>query len=182
MPPPHPEHLFEQANALIRGAARETDLRRAISNAYYALFHFVLTAAADMVVGADQRATARYSFVYRSVEHSQLRAVCSQVRATAPQNVALCPTGGFGGIADFARITLNLQELRNQADYDPSKEFSSSDAEIEVSNARQAIKWFQEGSLEQQQAFLTMVLFKSRSSQQRTQALSTPRGNPPAGP
>jgi len=96
--------------------------------------------------------------------------------------VALCPTGGFGGIADFARIILNLQELRNQADYDPSKEFSSSDAEIEVSNARQAIKWFQEGSLEQQQAFLTMVLFKSRSSQQRTQALSTPRGNPPAGP
>src|SRR5271169_6918475 len=97
VPPPDPEHLLDQADALMAVIGeRQTDLRRAISNAYYALFHLALTAAADMVAGADQRATPRYSLVYRSVDHSRLQALCSQIRKRSPQNVALIPAGGFG--------------------------------------------------------------------------------------
>jgi hypothetical protein len=162
VPPPVPEHLFEQANSLTTDGARPTDLRRAISNAYYALFHVVLTAATDMIIGADQRATPRYSLVYRSVDHSQLRNLCARVSATNPQNVALIPAGGFGRVADFARITFNLHELRNRADYDPSIEFTLDEARVAVSEAEQAVKWFGEGSAEQRQAFLTMLLFKQR--------------------
>jgi hypothetical protein len=41
VPPPLPEHLFEQADGLTAAVeSRPTDLRRAISNAYYGLFHF----------------------------------------------------------------------------------------------------------------------------------------------
>jgi len=162
VPPPVPEHLLDQADGLTTDDARQTDLRRAISNSYYALFHFALTAAADMVVGADQRATPRYSLVYRSVDHARLRALCSQVRATNPQNLAVVPKDGFGKIADFARLTFNLYELRNLADYDPSNEFELSEAKVAVFHAKQAIRFFQEGALEQQQLFLTLLLFKSR--------------------
>jgi hypothetical protein len=162
VPPPVPEHLFDQANSLTIDGARPTDLRRAISNAYYALFHLALTAATDMIVGADQRTTPRYSLVYRSVDHSQLRSLCSRVSATNPQNVALIPTGGFGHVADFARITFNLYELRIRADYDPSIEFTLDEGRVAVSDAEQAVKWFRQGSAEQQQAFLTMLLFKQR--------------------
>jgi hypothetical protein len=162
VPPPLPEHLFEQADGLTTAVdPRQTDLRRAISNAYYGLFHFALTAAADMVVGAAERATPRYTLVYRSVDHARLRTLCVQVRATNPQT-ALVPVGGFERIADFARITFNLCELRSLADYDPSRLFTREEARLAVSDAREAIKMFHQGSEEQKQAFLTLLLFKQR--------------------
>jgi hypothetical protein len=163
VPPPVPEHLIEQAEKLTIEGALETDLRRALSNAYYALFHLALTAAADMVAGGDlpPRASPRYSFVYRSVDHSRLRSLCQQVSKTNPQ-LPFAPVGGFGPLADFARITVNLYELRISADYDPSKEFNINDARVEVANARQAIEWFRQSSSKQREAFLTMLLFKGR--------------------
>jgi hypothetical protein len=163
VPPPLPEHLFEQADGLTTAVdSRHTDLRRAISNAYYGLFHFALTAAADMVVGTAERATSRYALVYRSVDHGRLRSLCDQIKGTNPQKIAFVPAGGFGSIADFARITLNHYELRILADYDPSRPFTRNEAMVAVSEAREAIKMFQQGSAEQQRAFLTLLLFKQR--------------------
>jgi hypothetical protein len=131
LPPPDPEHLFGQADALAASPQlRQADMRRAISAAHYGLFHFTLTAAADMVVGFDDRSGARYSLVYRSVDHSRLRALCSQLSGTKPQNLPLVPSGGFGTIADFARIAGHLYELRNLADYDPSRDFTHDEARL----------------------------------------------------
>jgi len=163
VPPPLPEHLFEQADSLTAAAEpRQTDLRRALSDTYYGMFHFVLTAAADMVVGAAGRTTPWYALVYRSVDHARLRWLCDQLSAKNPQ-LAFVPVGGFGSIADFARITRNLYELRIQADYDPSGDFTPDGTRIAISDAREAIKLFQRASVDQQQAFLTLLLFKPRS-------------------
>lgn len=158
---PDPERLFAQADFLAAQPQQE-DLRRAISTAYYGLFHFVLTAAADMVVGEEERSTSRYSLAYRSVDHKRLRDLCSQLGRTRPQNVPLLPSGGFGPIADFARISSNLFELRNLADYDPSRTFTPDEASGAISEARQAITWFRRGSKAQQEALLTALLFKPR--------------------
>jgi uncharacterized protein (UPF0332 family) len=160
VPPLPPNDLFEQAELLVARAG-QVDLRRAISAAYYGMFHFILTAAADMVVGAGQRSSARYALVYRSVDHGRLRTLCGQLSTSRPQ-VPFAPTDGFGQIADFARVTANHIELRNSADYDPSRNFAAEEAELAISEARQAIDWFQQGSVEQQEAFLTLLLFKSR--------------------
>jgi hypothetical protein len=66
VPPLDPEHLFEQALKLTDPAAdRQADFRRAISAAYYGLFHAVLSAAADLFIGAGNRSTGRYELVYR---------------------------------------------------------------------------------------------------------------------
>ena len=72
------------------------------------------------------------------------------------------PPGGFGRIADFARNAGNLYELRNLADYDPSHDFAAEEARTAISNARQAVEWFQQGTADQQAAFLTLLLFKPR--------------------
>jgi hypothetical protein len=55
------------------GPRRQVDIRRAISVAYYGLFHFTLTAADDEVVGSSQRATTRYALVYRSLDQFFVR-------------------------------------------------------------------------------------------------------------
>lgn len=93
MSPPRFEDLFKQADALV-AQGRQADLRRAISAAYYGLFHFVLTEAADMVVGNADQSSARYSLVYRSVDHKRLLQLSAQL--TNPQNLPLVPPGGLG--------------------------------------------------------------------------------------
>ena len=63
----NPDHLFEQADKLVvpprAGPPRQVDLRRAISAAYYGIYHFCLTAAADEFVGVIHRATSRYAAI-----------------------------------------------------------------------------------------------------------------------
>jgi hypothetical protein len=160
--PPDPDEYLQQADGLAgRRAASQADFRRAISAAYYALFHFCMTAAADMVVGAMGRSTSAYSFVYRSVDRKTLRSLCAQLSQTTPQNVPIVPSNGFGTIADFARLTVSLQGQRHLADYDPSRNFTVVEAKLAISEARQAIAWFKSGAAEQQNAFLIMLLFGS---------------------
>jgi hypothetical protein len=76
--------------------------------------------------------------------------------------LAITPSNGFGRIADFARLTGNLQEQRHSADYDPSKSFTDNEAKLTISEARQAIDWFVSSENEQRDAFLTMLLFRQR--------------------
>jgi hypothetical protein len=151
MPPLDPEELLAQALQLARRPA-QADLRRAISAAYYGLFHFFLTAAADKIVGADKRETSQYSSVYRSIQHSRLRAVASHLSASK----------WFGPIADVARVAGNLLELRHKADYDPGYTCDASDADLAIVAARQAIDQFKASTPDQQLAFLSLLLFKAR--------------------
>jgi len=123
----NPDHLFEQAERLVApppaGPPRQVDLRRAISAAYYGVFHFILTAAADEFVGVTKRTDRRYVLVYRSVDHRSLKDLCEEVRKQTlkskyQQNA---PTNGFGAnIQAFAIAFIELQEKRHAADYDPS--------------------------------------------------------------
>jgi hypothetical protein len=155
--------FLQQADALAaKAGATQADLRRAISTAYYAVFHFCLTAAADMVLGTASRTASAYSVIYRSVDHKTLRGLCTQLAQTKPQNVAITPSKGFGKMADFARVTANLYGQRLMADYDPSPSVNDVEAKVAVSEARQAITWFKACDDEQQKAFLTMLLFRQR--------------------
>jgi hypothetical protein len=160
---PDPDELLLQADHLVaRIGATETDVRRAISAAYYAVFHFCLRAAADMVSGAATRSTPRYTVIYRSVDHKALRGLCGQLAQTRPQNIAVVPSSGFGNLPGFARVTANLGEQRNLADYDTSRSFTAGEARLAISEARQAILWFNSCNDEQQKAFLIMLLFRQR--------------------
>lgn len=97
----NPEHLFEQAERLIArpsaGAPRQVDLRRAISGAYYGVFHGALAGAADEFVGAVRRSTREYALVYRSVAHRCLRELCSEAKkAKLSAKYAVYAPNGFG--------------------------------------------------------------------------------------
>jgi hypothetical protein len=161
---PDPNRLFDQADALINNHQDETDLRRAVSTAYYGLFHFTLRSLADWIIGSANRSTPRYGWVYRSVDHKALRTLCGQLRGSAV-NAAILPLepdGGFGPVKDFALVVLNLYELRIKADYDPVHPLSHADALGAVSSARPAVANFLAGTPEQREAFLTLLAFKAR--------------------
>lgn len=165
----NPEHLFEQAEKLIApppaGPPRQVDIRRAISAAYYAVFHAMLTAAADQFVGVTKRSTSQYGLVYRSVDHKWLRILCEEVKKpTLPSKYAPhAPPNGFGtNIADFAAAVLELQEKRHAADYDPLIRVKSLDAALAISTARAALERFKKASATRRKAFLSLLLFPPR--------------------
>jgi hypothetical protein len=163
------EHLFDLAQRLAASppirSPRQVDLRRAISSAYYGLFHFMLAALADEFVGTSQRRTRRYGLVYRSVEHRTLREICTEAAKQAPAKryLAYLPPTGFGpDIQVFARAALELQEARHGADYDPLLSFTSWDAKVAVEAARTAVGCFAGSGRERKKIFLTLLLCPPR--------------------
>jgi hypothetical protein len=167
----NPEHLFEQADALIRpspaGPPRQVNLRRAISAAYYGIFHAAVTAATDLFIGAVHRGTKQYGLVYRSVDHRWLRELCEQAqKQTLPGRFsAYAPQSGFGSdIAAFATAVIELQEKRHRADCDPLIRVNSADAILAVTTARAALARLQQADPASRQAFLTFLLFRPRPS------------------
>jgi len=165
----NPEHLFEQAESLVdarSGRPRQADVRRAISTAYYGLFHAIITAAADLYVGKASRDTSRYGLVYRSVNHDWLRDLCKEVQKPTLTNrfKPYAPPDGFGAnIVAFAIAACELQQKRHAADYDVMIKVNRSDADFAIRAARAALKRFENASQPSRVAFLSLLLFQPRA-------------------
>jgi hypothetical protein len=165
----NPDHLFEQTEKLIvpppAGPPRQVDLRRAISAAYYGLFHFCLIAAADEFVGVTQRSTSRYALVYRSVEHKGLKELCTETLKQVPvaKYRPYVPAGGFSsGIQEFSTAAIELQGKRHLADYNPIPRYKTSDAKVALNTARSAVHRFGQAEQEHRKAFLTLLICPPR--------------------
>jgi uncharacterized protein (UPF0332 family) len=166
----NPDHLFDQADRLIAsqaGRPRQADIRRAISSAYYGLFHGIITAAADLFVGVTNRDESRYGLVYRSVGHDRLRDLCKEAKKQTPADrlKPYVPKNGFGAdIGAFAQALLELQEKRHDADYNVMIRMNRSDATLSIRTARAALARFANADETRRIAFLSLLLFQPRSS------------------
>jgi hypothetical protein len=164
----NPDHLFEQANRLITiqaGPPRQVDIRRAISAAYYAMFHATITAAVDQFIGAANRNESRYGLVYRSVNHAWFRDLCQDVQKTILSNKfrPYAPSGGFdANITAFAKAVVELQEKRHAADYDVMIRMNKSDAILAINTAKAALRRFGRANNGGRVAYLSVLLFQPR--------------------
>lgn len=165
----NPEHLFVQADALLlqsgRGSRRQADLRRAVSNAYYGLFHAILIAAADEVAGRRMRGEPIWSLAYRSISHQRLKTVCNDLQARPLRSKIRPyePAGGFGShMAAIVGAVVELQDRRHVADYDPSASLLRSDARAALNTARSAVDRLSRLTADQRKAFLFLILFEAR--------------------
>ncbi|MBC6437988.1 MAG: hypothetical protein GDA52_07600 [Rhodobacteraceae bacterium] len=79
-----PEHLIGTARRLVEHSGtkrpREADLRRAVSTAYYAMFHCLCESAANLLIGGGtaSRSDAAWRQAYRALNHGQARKACEQ--------------------------------------------------------------------------------------------------------
>jgi hypothetical protein len=141
------------------------DVRRAISSAYYAVFHAILIAAADEIVGAVHRVTANYAVVYRSIDHRQLRTICDIARAKVPppRYRPFVAGAGFGtDVQTFAGAVMSLQERRNVADYDPTNQFRTVHGNQAIDLARIALHHWEAVPDVERRTFLMLLLFPPR--------------------
>jgi hypothetical protein len=162
----NPLHLFDQADRLISETSRrQVDLRRAVSAAYYGLFHIATIAAADHVVGKSRRNHPEWSLISRSVGHADLRELCKALNHPPKKYDAFVPEVGWSSaLKDYATAVVVLQQKRHDADYSPSSVFRVSDCKSLVSSARNAAKQFRSigADAEERRTFVCLLLFQPR--------------------
>ena len=138
------------------GRPRQAELRRAVSAAYYAMFHALAQCCADTLVGASRASRNQQAWrqTYRALEHGHTRNQC----ANRPM------LSGFPAhIRRFGDLFVYMQRLRHIADYDPDPEteedFTRDRALQLISETSRTITDFQSADAIDRRAF---ALFRLR--------------------
>jgi uncharacterized protein (UPF0332 family) len=133
---------------------RQADLKRAVSTAYYALFHAMAKNVADTMTGVvkSKRSEKAWAHAYRGLQHGDAKTACEGVRnLTFPQE-----------IKDCADAFVELQIARHSADYDPLHRLTRGKAILTVQKAEDAVKKLRSVGAKDRRAFAVQVLIKKR--------------------
>ena len=135
---------------------RQTNLRRAVSTAYYALFHCLAENCADMLTGtiAANRRESAWQQAYRALQHGTLRARCNNTGM-----MLTFPTE----IQKFGEQLLYLQPRRENADYDPSIALDRSAVIRDIEETELRIAQFRQAPERDRRAFAAYVLLALRN-------------------
>lgn len=117
---PFPDDLLEQAYDLAHKEPtnpKQASLRRAVSTAYYAIFHLLIDEAVSKWAVERQR-----SILARTFEHGKMKAICDGVLNTVKSGGDVPPE-----LNTVAHNFIQLQQHRHTADYDNSKQWSRTD-------------------------------------------------------
>jgi hypothetical protein len=128
------DDLLQQAKHLARRELRrprQASLRRAVSAAYYAVFHRLIEAGSRVI--APARPPTLRAQIGRAFAHGDMKVVCRQFRPGNLENLSphlrrLIEPPLQAEVAVLARVFIELQDARNIADYDLSALFTRFDA------------------------------------------------------
>lgn len=158
---------MEQAERLVHLDPRrpkQANLRRAISSAYYALFHLLVAEGVRAFVpGTGPSARSLRVILARVFEH---HAMVGAAQAFAGRGSSGW-TSAVGAIppelVGVAKSFVTLQGLRHAADYDLGRRFSRSASLAAVADCERAfIAWEKIRKRPAARAFLLALLFKAR--------------------
>jgi uncharacterized protein (UPF0332 family) len=138
------------------GKPSQVALRRAVSTAYYGVFHSLASCGADLLIGGRGalRSDPAWRQVYRALDHGAAKSACSnnKMMQRFPKE-----------IVDFANVFVTMQEKRHKADYDPTARFAKSSVTFDIDASEQAIADLAKAERRDQSAFAALVLLKNRT-------------------
>ncbi len=148
---------LDLVNATGRGRPRQTNLRRAVSAAYYAMFHCLASCCADIRVGGAgaDRSEPAWRQAYRALEQGAARQRCNH-----RQFIRRFPAG----VQDFAAKFVGMQQKRHTADYAPDGTFAKIDVLRDITAAAETIRQFQRVPVKDRRAFAVYVLLSVRKN------------------
>ena len=152
-----PEHLLQIATDLAEvnpRRPRRADLCRAVSTAYYAMFHCLARTCADRLAGRAGTVGSRSMWrrVYRAPDHRQAKRRCENMSSSFPDEVR-----------EFGHVFSVLQNKRHLADYDPDYRVGKSEVIADIHRARTAIDRFLATPANVRRDFALHVLTKVRA-------------------
>jgi uncharacterized protein (UPF0332 family) len=157
------DELLDQARHLATREPKkpkQASLRRAISSAYYALFHLLLYEATHLLfpstpAGLRERASRAFS-------HGEAKSVCeSWAKGNGVDGLTADPIES--GLRDVAAALVDLQELRHKADYDLTEAFDRYEVLVAIKKVENAIvSWKQVRAASNAKVFLSALLLHGR--------------------
>jgi len=139
------------------GRPRETDLRRAVSATYYAMFHALARTCADMLVGVSRANRSRRAWIqaYRAPDHGPVRNRCNRAEMNEFSSV----------IQDFGKMVVEMQVMRHRADYAPFYEarFNRNLIMSLIEEIETVIDRFMEAPASERRAFVIYILLPIRT-------------------
>jgi uncharacterized protein (UPF0332 family) len=163
---PLADELLAQAYTLATtdpGVPSQANLRRAISAAYYALFHLLISEAVLKLVLPEPKGLRERAG--RAFAHSELEKVCSAIVRSnlADKFGTLLGSGISSDLRVVAENFSLLQEARHTADYDVSIFLSRAAALVHVEKAHSACtSWSIIRNTDEANVFLTALAFAAR--------------------
>ena len=151
------------ARALVRGViaggatpATQTELRRAVSCAYYAMFHTLVASNADTLVGASpaDRQPWAWRQTYRAADHRPTRNKLTRASLGGRFPVA---------IRNFGEVFADAQQARHSADYDPHSAFYATAVDELIDKAEANIDAFNQTSNDIRRDLAIHILTNVRS-------------------
>lgn len=116
------ETLIVQGKQMLsqsKGRPNQADLRRAVSNAYYALFHYMIDGCLGVLIGKSSEQAVR-SYFARSFSHTTMRDVFNTLDTSArlPERFNPIKDSLISGhfhveIRSLARAFIDLQKARH---------------------------------------------------------------------
>jgi len=151
-----PRDLIHTARDLVRNSSpSDSNLRRATSTTYYALFHTLASTAANMMIGgpkAKKKSDGAWHQVYRAIDHNAAKGACeNSILQKFPKE-----------IQDFASVFVAMQKKRHMADYDPHVRITRSEVIADLVIVENAIKLFGKAKERDRRAFAALIMFKMR--------------------
>lgn len=128
-------------------------VRRAESNAYYAMFHSLAQSNATALVGplTNPTTAAAWSRIYRGLDHTTARRELQRNRQELSFRAR-----------NFADTFRDMQERRHSADYDPNVVIATNDSAIYLDRAESAIVGFTQIAPDERVHIATLTLVRPR--------------------
>jgi uncharacterized protein (UPF0332 family) len=162
------EDLLAQAHhlaSLDRNRPKQANLRRAISSAYYSVFHLLVANAALKFI--PRRPAGLIPRVSRAFLHGEMKQACFAFKRTP---LADPLNGLLGGVVSpdieaLATAFISLQEVRHIADYDTGTVFSRSGTLAIIAKAEATFShWRSIEGTDEATVFLATLAFGARWS------------------
>lgn len=141
------EDLLEQAGKLLisgRGRPNQAAVRRAISNAYYAVFNTITQEGVKLLVGNNVLDADMCLYMHRCFDHLGIKDACELIlKPSIPVKhspLKPLPNGATAVLVkDFASTFVRLQKARHNADYDYSNSATKVVAELSLLDGTSAL-------------------------------------------
>lgn len=146
------DHLLWLADETKKlGGGSSVMKRRAVSAAYYAVFHGVASCCARALLPGEPRSSSEYKKVYRALEHSSLKNVLSIIPAHEVR------------LRRIATLAANRQSERHRSDYSCfGKLYSPQECDRLLSDAKTAVNLIGELASSERKVLAVSLLFKNR--------------------
>jgi len=144
-----PTDLLEQArmlHGLETRRPKQASLRRAVSTAYYSLFHLFVDEATTMMFGGQLNRRKYRHVLGRGYSHTSMNSACRSFAGAMLPNSIAAVLGSFSIPPELQTVSstfVQLQQKRHHADYNLARQFSKSEVALLLTDTQDAFDLWQ---------------------------------------